>query len=257
MGFCKKCMVKTALSRAVFPLAIAAALLLLALYLPSMEKEMNEIYRQQAEALGVKQAFYADSGSASLVLAAISLGLVGLGLVPLSKLWRPQNSRMGKSILRYARFQGEGDLQSLLEEVEADVAHAPRFGDVVVGARWIAGRSFPSGGMALRLASLCGVYHLEKRISRQGASGMRLHAKWCYLFLLDSQGRETILVATAHGQMDAVYDMLLRHNPALLHGSYDDYLEFLSRNEQARELALLAVAGKMQEQARRQSQAST
>lgn len=233
----------------ILTLALGSACLLFAFRLPQMDRRLNEMYEQQAAETGLeKPQMTADSGPIPIAAACVGILFWLGGGMAMLKVLRPQTSRMGKSLMRYARYEGEGDPSWLFAEAEADLAHAAVFGDIAVGKVWIAGRSFPPGGQAVRLSRLCGVYCFTESHCRRGASGIHMRDEWCHLYLFDERKRQTELITKKESDGAGAFHMLLRHNENLLHGGEKEYCDFCDLPDEKQERLLSRVAVQNYEQ---------
>lgn len=250
MGVCRKWILRNQLPWLVITLALGLGLLGFAGQLPRMDQNLNEMYARQAEELGLSAPqTVADSGAVPIFLAVAGAAFLLLACLPLSKVLRPQSSRMGKSLLRYAKYEGEGEFGDLLAEAETDLAHGAVFGDVTVGTSWIAGRSFPPGGQAVRLSRICAAFHTAESVTRRGGSGAWVRTTWYHLYLFDEKKRQTELLTQRESDLMGAYRTLLRRSPVLLQGGEQAYNDFLDLPDEEQERRLGAVARENYEKA--------
>lgn len=239
MGICKKWIFRNMIPWLITMLVLGLAALSYAVRIPQIDRNLNEIYKQQAIEMGLdKPQVVADSGNTSFIFGAIGAAFLLGACFSLSKLFIPQTSRMGKSLLRYAKYEGESDIKELFNEAEGDLAHGAVFGDITIGENWIVGRSFPPGGQVVRLSYLCAAYHTTEIVYQYGSDGKRTASKWSHLYLFDDKKHQTELLTPKESNLMAAYNTLLRRNPYLLHGGEKEQNIFIDLPDEEQERLL-------------------
>lgn len=153
----------------------------------------------------------------ALIISVI--GTVSLGIFIRSALlmFSPANGKLGKSLRPYMDGSIHTNVQSIFAIIDKDIEQdGKKFGYVYVGKDWVL------GGEAMRIDRIRGIFSVKIFGGKR-----REYA----IFLVDDKQnlQTTNLMREKH--LDELYDYLTRLLPYAASGNFDDYTDFIAKND--------------------------